>query len=111
MRSDVMMLASCEYERIFESRKWATKIPYMRFPHDWEVKIIPPVTGAVIRFLARKNDKEISVYLDCYNNLGVQNSPYWEAYPIGEDTARFHWHDWQGLLDCMEVEFNKKEMV
>ena len=71
------MRVSSEMHDIFEWEKWTKEIPYINFPERFEVKIIPPFTGAVIRFLVR--DKEypsasVSVYLDCYEILGIYGS-------------------------------------
>ena len=51
-------------------------------------KIIPPFAGAIVRFMIDKGDKHVSVYLDCYDNLGCFGSPYWEIYPYEEDVYR-----------------------
>lgn len=69
---------------------WAKKIPTIQFPADWRVGIIPPFGGAMIRFkVATNTDRYISVYLDCYDNLGCVGEPYWEIYPYKEDCKRF----------------------
>lgn len=44
------------YDKIMESRKWTQEIPFLQFQSDWEVKIIPPFAGAVIRFLIKKKE-------------------------------------------------------
>jgi hypothetical protein len=68
-------------EREYEWDKWRKEIPDIKFPSDWKVKIIPPFGGAVIRFLVSKGSKTVSVYLDCYGELGAMDKPYWEIYP------------------------------
>lgn len=79
-----------------EWEKWRKEIPYINFPENFLVQIVPPSTGAMVRFIIK--DKEypedtwISIYLDCYDNLGCYGSPYWELYPCKyedyEDTYR-----------------------
>ena len=70
-------------EKTYEYDKWKQEIPFINFPSDWGVKIIPTFTGAVVRFLVnmKDSDSSISVYLDCYDELGCFGEPYWEIYP------------------------------
>ena len=77
--------AAAEFDRAFETRKWIKKIPYIKFPADWEVQIIPPFSGAIARF--RVNNK-VSIYLDVYDLLGCYGEPYWEVYPHKDDVYR-----------------------
>lgn len=73
-------------------REWVEKIPYIPFKPEWEVAVIPPFSGALVRFRVRlKADKNasVSVYLDVADNLGYMGKPYWEIYPYFEDTCRF----------------------
>lgn len=87
-------------EELFEWRKWLQEIPYIKFAPEWEVKIIPPFGGAVARFKVKFNDKEISIYLDCYDKLGCVGKPYWEIYPAKDgDTDRFLIEDTEGLIN------------
>lgn len=82
-----------------EWTKWGDEAPWLQFPPELEVKIIPPFNGAMVRFRVRfvGGDREISVYWDCHDALGIMDKPYWEIYPVkykGEDedyydTARF----------------------
>ena len=96
----------------FEWEKWTKEIPYINFPERFEVKIIPPFTGAVIRFLVR--DKEypsvnVSVYLDCYEILGIYGSPYWEIYPyIDGDTYRCGINEIDELLQVITKSIDKQ---
>lgn len=94
---------SSEMEKTFEWKKWTDEIPFIKFPKDWEVKIIPPFAGAVVRFLVNTpKRKRISVYLDCYENLGYFGGPHWEVYPDKDDNnARFAMSDTEGLLKCI----------
>ena len=77
-----------EVEEIMEYRKWVGEIPFIKFPSDWEVQIIPPFGGAVARFCVKKGDKQVSIYLDCYERLGIFGEPYWEIYPYEDDVFR-----------------------
>jgi len=65
-------------------------IPFLQFPRNWQIKIIPNHAGSTVRFLVSKQGKKgfLSVYLDCHDNLGYMQQPYWEVYPVGDDTAR-----------------------
>ena len=102
--------AFIEYEKAFESRKWVKTLPYLTFKPEWNVKIIPPTGGAVIRFLvAHKNNPSntISVYFDGYNLLGCCKQPYWEMYPFEDDAARFSENETEELMQCIEKQLNK----
>ncbi len=86
-------LVGALYDSVFEPFRWMKELPYLSFPSDWKVKIIPPFVGAVIRFKIRKETTpvgyNVSVYFDGYDNLGCVLKPYWEVYPANGDTARF----------------------
>lgn len=75
--------------RDMEWYKWVEEIPYVEWPQGWQVKAVPPFSGAVIRYLVRRGDtptgRRVSVYLDCYAILGATLDPYWEVYPGHED--------------------------
>lgn len=90
-------------------RRWVKEVPVITFKSGWEVRIIPPFAGAMARFLVScpGTDEEISVYLDCHDALGYMGYPYWEAYPIDGDTARFDMADTVGLVECIDKELNK----
>ena len=94
-------------EKTQKWREWIEKIPFIKFPPDWEVQVIPPFAGAMARFQVRKNGKKISVYLDVDNSLGYMDGPYWEAYPIGDDTARFMIDETTNLIATIEEELSK----
>lgn len=83
-------------------RGWCGKAPWLQFPPELEVKIIPPFGGAMARFMVRfagctDEDKHVSVYWDTNDTLGIMSKPYWEIYPVKykgddgdyHDTARF----------------------
>lgn len=108
-----------EIEEKYEWGKWIKKIPFIDFPNDWLIKIIPPYGGAIIRFNVKKNNsnKEVSVYLDCYNSLGYywkepgKSLPYWEIYPNYEGEAyRYDLEDIDGLLKGIEKSLKTKKL-
>jgi len=81
-------------EKELDWRKWTKKIPFLKFP-GWEVKPIPPFACALVRFIVQKGDKDVSVYLDVDNSLGIwiddegNPEPYWEINPAADgDTYR-----------------------
>ena len=87
-----------DYDRRMETRERAREIPWLSFPDDWQIKIIPPFGGATIRFRVKRGDKEVSVYLDFDDHLGSVGKPYWEIYPYADDTRRYNLDDTDGLL-------------
>lgn len=97
-------LKRCEIEDVEKWRKLVDKVPWLKFPEDCEVRIIPPFGGAIVRFLVKRGDKRISVYLDVYENLGYYGrKPYWEMYPgiNGTDVDRFDMNDTDGLMKAI----------
>lgn len=97
------MIVSSLFERLFEWRKWADEIPFIQWPSEWKIKAVPPFCGAVIRYWIEKpNGNRISVYLDCYGQLGWVGHPYWEAYPVDGDTFRCAMNETKELLEAIE---------
>jgi hypothetical protein len=96
-------LAASAFEKAFELTKWAAKIPFIKFPPDWEIQMTPPFTGAVVRFRVKVPgcDGEVSIYLDCYDQLGYWGAPYWEVYPHLGDVGRCAMNDVKTLLDMI----------
>lgn len=96
------LLVVLKADEIQEYKKWAKKIPPLNFPEDWNVQIIPPFGGAVVRFVVTRDDtpgKSISVYLDCYSRLGAMDRPYWEIYPNHQDdTNRYFMEETDELI-------------
>ena len=94
MRSVEDSMIISRYENLQECRGWGARIPALHFEKEWDVKIIPPFGGAVIRFHINYNDKYVSVYLDGYSELGYMVDdndkpiPYFEYYD-GEDCHRY----------------------
>lgn len=90
------------YDETFEVDKWIKQVPRLRFKEEWEVKIVPPFGGAIIRFLVSANDKFLSVYLDGYNMLGgVRGETYWEVFD-GEDIERFKFDKSERMMARIE---------
>lgn len=106
----LLLNAQIRIEKEMEYDRWYKEIPFIRFPASWEVKIVPPFRGAVVRFRVRNaRGKEISVYLDCYDNLGHYGAPYWEIYPNAEgDISRYPMRDVDGLLDGIKRSFRRR---
>ena len=75
-------------------KDWIKKLPSFNFDSDWNVKIIPPFAGALIRFYIEKNGKTASMYLDVNSRLGFMYDdndeaiPYYEIYT--DDTYRYY---------------------
>jgi hypothetical protein len=79
--------------------EWIDKIPFITFPSEWKVQIIPPYAGAMVRFKVKKGSNDfISIYLDCYENLGYFGAPYWEVYPYDGDTYRIEMANTKKLI-------------
>jgi len=76
-------------------REWAKKIPAIQFPPSWQVQLLGPFGGAMVRFYV---NNKISVYLDCNESLGYFGQPYWEIYPYDGDTLRIPMDDIEGLI-------------
>ena len=94
----------CEYDRVQETRKWMTELPVLHFEKEWDVKILPPFGGAVIRFWINYNGKHVSVYFDAYSELGYmvdENDnpiPYFEFYD-GEDCYRYYMDESEKMME------------
>lgn len=71
--------------------EWSIIVPYIKFKEKWNVKIMPPFYGALVRFKVEYNNKICSVYLDVYNKLGYMDNPYWEIHCSQDDVIeRFY---------------------
>lgn len=96
---DIVLNHKCA--KAYEWDKWRDEIPQLSFHSNWLIRIVPPFGGAIIRFRVSTSENptnDISVYLDCYDNLGSNGAPYWEIYPFDEDTFRCAMHDTESLL-------------
>lgn len=97
-----MNLERCKIEETEGWREWVKKVPEITFRPEWAVKVIPPFSGAMVRFVVRLGENTASVYLDCHNALGYFDGPYWEVYPVDEDVGRVAMDDVAGLLDLID---------
>lgn len=86
-----------ERYQIENKQKWREEIvtmPWIQFPADWKIQIIPPFGDAVVRFRVTLPSGAVrSVYLDARCSLGAvldENGPipYWEVYPHQGDVGR-----------------------
>ena len=94
-----------DYERVQESRKWGKEIPALHFEKEWDVHIIPPFCGAVIRFWINHNKKHVSVYFDAYDELGFVGEPYFEFYD-GEDCHRYLMNESEAMMEDIKKFLN-----
>lgn len=96
-------------EKEHEWMKWHKEVPYIQWPSDWLVKAVPPFGGAVIRYNIKHVDKPdsfVSVYLDCYDEIGCVGQPYWEIYPIGGECERYMMDETDQLIDGIKRSLN-----
>lgn len=105
MKDDInKTLILSKAEQIHDFRGWANRLPTFHFDKEWDVKIIPPFAGAIIRFTIDYKNKHVSVYFDGYSELGyVCNEeekpiPYFEYYD-GEDTYRYCLNEADKMMD------------
>lgn len=91
----------CEYDRLQETRKWMQELPYLHFKKEWNVRIIPPFGGAIIRFCIDYNGKHVSVYFDGYDELGFVREPYFEFYN-GEECYRYLMNESEEMMRDIE---------
>jgi hypothetical protein len=89
-------------ESTYEWHKWVKEIPYLNVPDGYLIKAIPPFGGTIIRYIVTdaEKTKSVSVYLDCYDELGIVGQPYWELYPAADgDTHRCLLNETDELLE------------
>jgi hypothetical protein len=94
---------SMKRSSVEQEQGWREKIdviPYISFPPEWRVKIIPPYSGAYARFHVEKGEGWISVYLDLESRLGYFDGgdPYWELHPYDDDCYRCAMNDTDELI-------------
>ena len=110
-----------ERYQIENKQKWREEIatmPWIQFPADWKIQIIPPFGDAVIRFRVElPSGAARSVYLDSRNSLGywrgVDNEPipYWEVYPHQGDVGRCDKENVAELLAMIADEGEADELL
>ena len=88
-------------------REWWENAPKLKFKEEWEVKIIPPTQGAMIRFVVFKGEKRVSVYLDTMDRLGCMGRPYFEIYPYEDDVKRYLLDETEEMMNDIEEELNR----
>lgn len=99
-----------EIENYQDWRGEITKIPFIQFPADWLIQMIPPFSDAVVRFRVRlPSGKEKSIYLDSRNSIGYMPYTYWEVYPVHGDVGRCEMNDIQELLSLIANEAEAKD--
>lgn len=102
-------------ERFEKWMQWIHKIPFLKFPCNYEIKIIPPFGGAIIRFWIRSpkmaQSENVSVYLDGHDVLGCVGEPYWEIYPYSKDdpTARYLLNETDQLMNGIKIAVKNME--
>ncbi len=108
---------SREMSRVFRAVS-EVPVPPLHFKPEWDVHVLPPFGGAMMRFVVSYKGSAVSVYCDFYSQLGFfngENEPYWEMYPrtyvdqhgnMRADTARFALDDTEGLMKTIEKELN-----
>jgi len=107
MTRDIDFMRRVKVESEEKWREITPDIPYISFKDGWMVKIIPPFSGATVRFMVTKEglgDRSVSVYLDHYEQLGFgpDGAPYWEVYPHNNDVGRCTMSDTDTLIDMIE---------
>ena len=112
---DIMTLSSRLEELLLGKREafyHLEELPWLALPEGYSFKVTFPFAGAAARFRVCKTDKpdeSISVYLDTKNVLGYFDGPYWEAYPIGDDVARFSMSDGAGLIEAITNQLSTRD--
>ncbi len=106
------VMVQCELEFKLKYLEWTKLIPYLKFPNSWYVKVVPPFGRAMARFFVSKSPdskNRVSVYLDCYDNLGYMGYPYWEVYPYKNDEGIFrcHMEETDKLMKAISVSLKK----
>ncbi len=87
---------------IQEYDKWREEIPTIQFPSDYNIQMIPPSFGAIVRFRVKTDKGNVSVYLDCYDMLACFGEPYWEVYPYEGDVFRCAMNNVDELLEAIQ---------
>ena len=111
MRNQEQMSNVYRMEQFQEYSKWQKELPYLHFEKEWDVKIIPPFCGAIIRFYIKHNGKSASVYFDGYSELGYMYDnndepiPYFEFYD-GDDIKRYRMSESEQMMEDIRSHLN-----
>ena len=91
--------------KVESEQKWCEEIahiPFIQFPPDWKIQVIPPFGDAVVRFRVQLPcGTEKSIYLDSRDSLACYDKPYWEVYPYYGDVGRCDREDVEQLLNMI----------
>ena len=95
-----------------ENEEWIDKIPWIRWPNEWDVKAIFPDGGAMVRYLVRdpKTGTIASIFLDCDKILTI-HAPCWEVFPIGEDPMQCGIDDVGALLSLIRQSLSSQSIT
>ena len=86
-------------------------IPFIQFPADWKVQVIPPFGDAVVRFRVQlPSGRKKSIYLDSRESLGYYDGTYWEVFPYRGDVARCGINEIEELLKYIADDENDIEV-
>lgn len=96
-------------------------LPWLNFPRNWKIKIIPPFAGVCIRFQVSTSitgDKYVSVFLDDSVRFGEEKdangvpSAYWEIYDfIDYKPSRCFINETSILLELISDAINRLEKL
>ena len=100
--------AAYKAEKALEYRKWLQEIPAIKLDPEWEIQVIPPFSAAVVRFRIKQGDATVSIYLDCYDFLGIVGEPYWEVYPYDGDTFRCLMNETEALTQAIRKSISQQ---
>lgn len=70
-------------------RSFIGTMPFIQFPADWAIQVVPPFAGAIALFRVRLPSGSVkSIYFDAFGALGFFDGPYWEVYPVQGENQR-----------------------
>jgi hypothetical protein len=97
-----------DIEKAEDWMRWVKEIPSFKLDSDWNLQVIPPFAGAMTRFVITQGAARVSIYLDCYNNLGYMDGPYWEIYPYEGDTYRCGINETDDLVNAIRASIKEQ---
>ena len=94
--------------------KWGdhhNSMDYIPLREGYQFKVIPPFGGALMRFkiLHKSSNRDFSIYFDAHDALGVVGYPYFEVYPINDDTIRTT--DVKEIMKAIYIECEGEEEI